>query len=84
MPQSEFDGSHPDEFSLGTINNKIFHQTQLVYYRVTTCFDPVGSSSGLHCEPVNYKAAYIVGIPSIIWDPNNVCRFMVNWFIVKA
>ena len=27
-----FDGSHPDVFSLGTINNKSFPKTQLVYY----------------------------------------------------
>jgi len=30
---------------------------------VATCFDTIGSSSGLHYEPVNYKAAYIIGIP---------------------
>ena len=27
-----FDGSHPDVFSLGTINNKSSRQKQLVYY----------------------------------------------------
>jgi len=51
--------------------------------RVATCFEPTGSSSGLHYEPVNCKAAYILGIPTmftsnnllyvdIVWDPNNV------------
>jgi len=30
--EPEFYASHPDEFSLGTINNKSFRQTQLVYY----------------------------------------------------
>jgi len=62
------DGSHPDVFSLGTINNKSFRQTQLVYCRVATCFDTTGPSSGPHYEPVNY----------------NVRRFIVNWFLVKA
>jgi len=35
--------------------------------RVTTCFDPIGSSSGLHYEPINYKAAYILGIPNNVY-----------------
>jgi len=34
--------------------------------RVATCFDPIVSPSGLHYEPINYKAAYI------LWIPNNV------------
>ena len=54
-------------FAHGTNNNKGFCQTHLAYYfiiiRVATCFDPIGSSSGLHYEPVNYKVAYILGIP---------------------
>ena len=28
---------------------------------VAKCFDPIGSSSGHHYEPINYKAAYAVG-----------------------
>ena len=40
--------------------------------RVATCFDPTGSSSGLHYEPINYKAAYILGIPDNVWDPKNI------------
>ena len=69
----------PMFFSLGTINNISFRQTNLLYYfiiiRVATCFDPIGSPSGLHYEPVNHKAAYILG---------NVSSLIVNWFIVKA
>jgi len=30
--RSTFNGSHLDVFSLGTINNESFRQTQLVYY----------------------------------------------------
>jgi len=30
---------------------------------VATCFDLIGPSSGLHYGPINYKAAYILGIP---------------------
>jgi len=53
---------------LGTVNNKSFHETQLVYLiRVATCFDPIGSSSGLHYEPVNYKVAYILGTPNSVY-----------------
>ena len=59
--------------SLGTINNKSFRQKRLVYYfiiiRVTTCFDPTGSSSGLHYEPVNYKT---------VWDPKNARSFIIS------
>ena len=55
----------------GSINNKIYHQHNLVYYfviiRVATCFDPTGSSSGLHYEPVNYKAAYSFGISNNVY-----------------
>ena len=29
--------------------------TYLLLIRVATCFDPTGSSSGLHYEPVNVK-----------------------------
>jgi len=67
----EFDGSHPNVFSLGIVNNRRFRQTQSVYYfiiiRAATCFDPTGPSSGLHYEPVNYKAAYIIGIPNNVY-----------------
>ena len=35
--------------------------------RVATCFGPVGSSSGLHYEPINYKSAYIIGIPNDVY-----------------
>ena len=35
--------------------------------RVATCSDPIGSSSGLHYEPVNYKTAYILGIPNNVY-----------------
>ena len=41
-------------------NNISFRQTHLVCYfiiiRVAKCFDPIGSSSGLHYEPANCKA----------------------------
>jgi len=59
------------KINLRTINDKSFRQTHLVYYfiiiRVATCFDPIGSSSGLHYEPVNYKATYIRGIPNSVY-----------------
>jgi len=34
---------------------------------VATCFEPIGSSSGLHYEPVNYKAVYILGIQNNVY-----------------
>ena len=52
-----------------TNNNETIRQTHPVYYfiiiRVVTRFEPTGSSSGLHCEPINCKAAYILGIRNI-------------------
>jgi hypothetical protein len=43
--------------ALRTLNNTTLHQTCLVYcfiiIIVSTSFDPIGSSSGLHYEPVN-------------------------------
>jgi len=38
-----------------------------IMIRAATCFDPTGSSSGLHYEPVNCKAAYILGIPNSVY-----------------
>ena len=40
---------------------------QFIIIRAATCFDRTGSSSGLHNEPVNYKAAYIIGIPNNVY-----------------
>jgi hypothetical protein len=40
---------------------------QFIMIRVATCFDPIGSSSGLRYEPVNYKAVYILGIPNNVY-----------------
>jgi hypothetical protein len=38
----------------------------LIIIKLATCFDPAGSSSGLHYEPVNVKkTAYIFGIPTV-------------------
>ena len=52
-----FYGSHHDVFSLGAINNTFsVKHNQFIMIRVATCFDHTGSSSGLHYEPVNYKA----------------------------
>ena len=60
-----FDESHPDMLSLGTVNNKFSVKPNwFIIIRVATCFDPIGSSSGLHYEPVNCKAAYILGNPN--------------------
>ena len=37
---------------LGTIKNNKFSNTSILFIiKVTTCFDPTGSSSGLHSEP---------------------------------
>jgi hypothetical protein len=37
----------------------IIRETQLIYsliiIRLATCFDPAGSSSGLHCEPIDIR-----------------------------
>jgi len=44
-----------------------FRQTQFIAIRVATCFIPIGSSSGLHYEPINYKSAYILGIPKSVY-----------------
>jgi len=35
-----------------------------IMIRVATCFDPTGSSSGIHYEPINCEVAYILGIPN--------------------
>ena len=51
---------------------------------MATCFDPIGSLSRLHYEPINYKAAYILGIPnnvylltySMVQSPS----WEANWF----
>ena len=71
-------------FSPGTNNHKGLRQTHLVYYfiiiRVATCFDPIGSSSGLHYEPVNYRAAYIVRSSIVNWT----AYLAVNWFSFTA
>jgi len=45
-------------------------QTQHMYslFRLATCFDFTGSSSGLHCEPIEVlRAAYILGIPNNVF-----------------
>jgi hypothetical protein len=59
-----FYGSHPN-VSLGTNNNNKVpsNTTDFIMIKVATCFDPTGSSSGLHYEPTTQIAAYIV------WDP---------------
>jgi len=50
------------------INNKfIVKHNQFIIIRVATCFDSIGSSSSLHCEPDNYKAAYLLGIPNSVY-----------------
>ena len=36
----------------------------IIYCRLATCFNPMGSSSGFHYEPFCLKSAYIVGIPN--------------------
>jgi hypothetical protein len=45
--------------------------TKLIYYLIllATSFDPAGSSSGLHYEPINVKK-----LPTSL----------VHWFIIKA
>jgi len=45
--------------------------------RVATCFDPIGSSSGLRYEPVNYKAVNILGIPNNVYN-NKFKQFSVQ------
>ena len=44
--------------------------------RMATCFDPVGSSSGFHYEPDNYKAAYILEIPNNVQLNINLLTFL--------
>jgi len=41
--------------------------SEFIVIRMATCFDPIGSSSGLHHEPVNYKAAHVLGIQNNIY-----------------
>ena len=56
---------------LGTIRIRQYpsNTTYLLFiFRLATCFDPTGSSSGLHCKPINvYVAAYL--LVNIVWDP---------------
>ena len=69
-----FDGSHSDVFPLGTITIKVtvkhtqFFLFHFILVKLATCFDPFRSSAGLHYEPVNYKAVYILGIPNNVYN----------------
>jgi len=51
--------------------------------RVATCFDPTGSSSGLHNNVLNTKL-FILVVVNIVWDPTNVRSFIIVWYIMKA
>jgi len=53
--------------------------------QLATCFDPTGSSSGLHYEPTCLKSCVHSWVPkqrsylifvNIVWDPKNVRRFL--------
>jgi hypothetical protein len=41
--------------------------TSFIMIKVATCFDPIGSSSGLHYEPTFRTAAYIFRIPNNVY-----------------
>jgi len=46
----------PLEQQASTIKNKNVSNTSVLFIiKVVTCFDPMGSSSGLHCEPACLK-----------------------------
>ena len=53
-----FYGSHPS-VSRNYYNRVVSIKYNIIYslftIRLATCFDPVGSSSGLHYEPVNVR-----------------------------
>jgi hypothetical protein len=54
--KEKFDGSHPDML-LGNNNNnnKVPSNTTGIMIKAATCFNPTGSSPGLHYEPTTKK-----------------------------
>jgi len=47
----------------------------LIIIKLATCFDPTGSSSGLHYEPIMLENCVHP------WDPNNVYKDKYNRFV---
>jgi hypothetical protein len=73
-----FDGSHHD-VSLGTNNNKMVSakHNRFIVIKAATCFDPTGSSSGLHYEPTTKKLRTFLG-SEIMFTNNNYMQFCVK------
>ena len=67
------------------IKNESFSQTHLYLFyfiiKLATCFDPKGSSSGLHYEPTFLKSCVHSWYPKQcleynVWNPKNVSSFL--------
>jgi hypothetical protein len=69
------DGSHLDVLQINKIKYKRIRETHLVYLlfivESATCFDPAGSSSGLHVNQVMLKNC------AHLWDLKDVC--ILTW-----
>jgi len=48
----------------------------LIIVKLATCFDSIGSSSGLHYEPINVKR--------LRTSQRCTQSFNIDWFIMKA
>ena len=46
---------HSNKWKLTKIRKYLSNTTSFIMIKVATCFDPIGSSSGLHYEPVTKK-----------------------------